>query len=244
MCKAGFFRLRGVLVGTLAYQAYAGPLGIRLSGHPLMTQDADFAQFWGISENIGESMPPVPEVLRGVDRSFEQIPALNDPFVSAVYRNSRSYRVDILTPNRGSEEHQSRLARMQALGGSGAQPLRHLDYLIQNPERSVFLYRGGIPVSIPRAERFAVHKLIVAAERHDQIKSVKDVTQASALLEALAVRRPLELAQAWTNAWERGPRWREKLERGRARLNPEHDSLLQDVLGKESASRKRRGKNT
>lgn len=58
--------------------------------------------------------------------------------------------------------------------------------------------------------------------------------QASTLLEALAVRRPLELAQAWTNAWERGPRWREKLERGRARLDPKHDSLLQDVLGKKT----------
>ena len=32
MWKAGFFRLRGVLVGTVAFQAYAGPLGIRLPG--------------------------------------------------------------------------------------------------------------------------------------------------------------------------------------------------------------------
>lgn len=149
MWKAGFFRLRGVLVGTLAYQAYAGPLGIRLSGRPLMTQDADF---WGISENIGESMPPVLEVLLGVDETFEQVPTLNNPFVSAVYRNSRSYRVDMLTPNQGSEEHQSHPARMQALGGSGAQPLRHLDYLIQNPEaagaKSSFLLKFPSPLAV------------------------------------------------------------------------------------------------
>ena len=56
MWKAGFFRLRGVLVGTLAFQTYAGPLGVNLGSRPLMTQDADFAQFWGISENIGESI--------------------------------------------------------------------------------------------------------------------------------------------------------------------------------------------
>ena len=32
MWKAGFFRLRGVLVGTVAFQAYAGHLGVRLGG--------------------------------------------------------------------------------------------------------------------------------------------------------------------------------------------------------------------
>jgi len=45
MWKAGFFRLRGVLVGTVAFQAYAGPLGLRLAGQALQTQDVDFAQF-------------------------------------------------------------------------------------------------------------------------------------------------------------------------------------------------------
>src|SRR5690242_1865317 len=64
MWKAGFFRLRGVLVGTLAYQAYAGPLGVKLGGRPLMTQDADFAQFWSVSENIGESIVPPIDILR------------------------------------------------------------------------------------------------------------------------------------------------------------------------------------
>ena len=54
--KAGFFRLRGILVGSLAYQCYAGPLGIRLTAASVRTDDADFAQFWGVSENIGESM--------------------------------------------------------------------------------------------------------------------------------------------------------------------------------------------
>ena len=97
MWKAGFFRLRGVLVGTVSFQADAGPLGIKLSGRPLQTQDTDFAQFWGISENIGDSMPAIIEVLKGVDESFEEIPNINDPFVSVAYRNSPGYRVDMLT---------------------------------------------------------------------------------------------------------------------------------------------------
>jgi hypothetical protein len=70
---------------------------------------------------------------------------------------------------------------MRALGGSGAQPLRHLDFLIYDPERSLLLTKGGIPVTIPRAERYAIHKLIVAAERKDQVKSAKDIVQARRL---------------------------------------------------------------
>lgn len=218
MWKAGFFRLRGVLVGTLAFQCYAGVIGIRLGGRPLMTQDADFAQFWGISENIGESMPAPLEVLRGVDPSFRDVPNINDPVVSVRYRNGRDYAVDFLTPNRGSDDFQTRPARMKARAGAGAQPLRHLDFLIHEPERSVLLFSGGVPVTVPRAERFAVHKLIVAVERRDQVKSAKDVLQAAILIEALAVQRPVELAAAWRSAWQTGERWREKLGSGRERL--------------------------
>ena len=102
--KAGFFRLRGILIGTLAFQTYAGLLGVELGRRPLMTQDADFAQFWGISENIGESIEPPLTILQAVDETFKQVPHVSDPFVSTRYRNSRDYLVDFLTPNRGSDD--------------------------------------------------------------------------------------------------------------------------------------------
>jgi hypothetical protein len=241
MWKAGFFRLRGVLVGTIAFQAYAGPLGIRLGGSGLRTQDVDFAQFWGISENIGESMPAPLTVLQSVDDTFKQVPNINDPFVSSQYRNKAGYRVDFLTPNRGSSTHAAKPAKMKALAGSGAQPLRHLDFLIYQPERSVLLFGGGVPVTIPRAERYAVHKLIVAVERQDQVKSAKDLHQAETLIDALATRRPVELAAAWQTAWDTGPRWRAKLESARERLSERARSDLNLVLARTKTIRKRRG---
>ncbi len=230
MWKAGFFRLRGVLVGTLAFQAYAGPLGIRMPSRPMMTQDVDFAQFWVVSENIGESMQAPLSILYGVDETFREVPNIDDPFISTQYRNRAGYRVDFLTPNRGSDQHQSKPARMKALAGSGAQPLRHLDFLIHEPERSVLLHGGGIPVTIPRAERFAVHKLIVAVERQDQVKSAKDIHQAQTLIDALAARRPVELARTWRTAWGKGPRWREKLEAGTARMTAATREILETIL--------------
>jgi hypothetical protein len=241
MWRAGFFRLRGVLVGTTAYGCYAGLLGVRLAASGLVTDDADFAQLWGISENIGESTSPPLEILKSVDATFRHVPHVNDPFVTNRYVNKAGYKVEFLTPNRGSEEHQSKPARMKALAGSGAQPLRHLDFLIHQPERSVMLYGGGIPVTIPRAERYAIHKLIVAAERKDQAKSTKDILQASQLIEALHTRRPLELAEAWEVAWVEGERWREKLDKGRERLHKTTQAILQDVLDRNKRSRRRRG---
>jgi hypothetical protein len=239
MWKAGFFRLRGVLVGTLAFQTYAGPLGVKLGARPLMTQDADFAQFWGISENIGESIVDPLTILRGVDPTFRAVPDVNDPVVSTRYRNRMDYAVDFLTPNHGSARHQGRPVRMKALGGAGAQPLRHLDFLIHQTERSVLLFAGGVPVTVPRAERYAVHKLIVAVERVEQTKSPKDILQAHALIQALATRRPAELARAWKTAWETGDQWRRKLEAGRQRLPAESQETLDRLVGVLKASARR-----
>ena len=227
--KAGFFRLRGVLVGTLAFQTYAGLLGVELGRRPLMTQDADFAQFWGVSENIGESIEPPLTILRTADETFREVPHVSDPFVSTRYRNGHDYLVDLLTPNRGSEDHQGKPVRMKALRGAGAAPLRHLDFLIYEPERSVLLHGGGVPVTVPRAERYAVHKLIVAVDRVNQAKSVKDTEQAAILIEALAIRRPTELAEAWKTAWDTGKEWRRKLESGRARLPSETQGMLKSA---------------
>jgi hypothetical protein len=185
-------------------------------------------------------MPHILDVIRGVDETFKEVPNIDDPLVSTAYRNKAGYRVDMLTPNRGSDEHQGKPARMKALGGAGAQPLRHLDFLIYEPERSVLLFGGGIPVSIPRAERYAVHKLIVAAERKDQVKSAKDAAQAAILIEALAKRRPLELATTWQLAWDTGSRWKEKLEAGRARLPAQAAATLDDTLRRAAESKRRR----
>jgi hypothetical protein len=239
--KAGFFRLRGVLVGSLAYQCYAGPLGIRLTAASVRTDDADFAQFWGVSQNIGESMEHPLTVLRTIDPTFKEVPDINDPFVTSRYRTKTGYKVEFLTPNRGSDDYAGRPTKMKTLAGAGAQPLRHLEFLIHQPERSVMLFGGGVPVTLPRAERYAVHKIIVAVERKDQIKAQKDITQAGILIIATAKRRPLELGEAWLEAWNAGPRWREKLDAGLQRLSDDERRELQRVIELAEGAAARRG---
>jgi hypothetical protein len=89
----------------------------------------------------------------------------------------------------------------------------------------------------------SVHKVIVALERRGAGKSNKDTAQADTLIEVLAKKRPIELAEAWQEAWGAGARWRAKLEKGRARLGLEAQEALDMVARKLKESRQRRRKS-
>ncbi len=84
-------------------------------------------------------------------------------------------------------------------------------------------------MTIPRAGRYAIHKLIVAASRVDQTKAPKDILQAHTLIQALSTLRPAELKRAWTLAWESGNRCRQKLQAGRQRLPAESQAILREL---------------
>jgi hypothetical protein len=217
--RAGIFRLRCLLVGTVAFQTYAGHLGVKLPGASLQTGDADFAQHYSISSEVKDSLPPVLDILREVDPTFRAVPHRSDPVRVTQFENAARYKVDFLTPNRGSDEHADHASPMPALGGASAQPLRFLDFLIHEPIRTVMLHRSGVPVLVPSPERYAIHKLIVASRRHSDANGIakreKDVYQASLLIEALEeTRRTDDLAEVFIEAWQRGNHWREAIIRG------------------------------
>lgn len=214
LAEGGFFRLRGVLVGTVAFQAYAPILGVRLPEAILHTGDADFAPFHSISVAVGDEMPPILELLRRVDPTFREIPHPADSRRSTAFVSRSGYRVEFLTPNTGSADYHGAPAPMPALGGASAQPLRFLDFLIYEPVRAVLLHGAGVPVLVPAPERYAVHKLIVASRRHGDgmAKSAKDRRQAANLIEIMVeLNRSAELTEAFAEAWSRGPAWREAI---------------------------------
>lgn len=228
LSQAGLFRMRAVLVGTVAYQCLGGLLGVRLPSAAIQTGDTDLAQFHSISAAVEDSLPPVLDILRGIDPSFRGVPHLGNTHHSTQFVSKAGYRVEFLTPNTGKAEYEAHPATMPALGGAFAQPLRFLDFLIHEPVRSVMLHKAGIPVTVPAPERFAVHKLIVATRRPGdgigRAKADKDLVQAASLVDALVVgRRQSDLATAWAEAWERGRSWQDALKGGLAALaEPRH----------------------
>lgn len=213
IADAGFFRLRGVLVGTVAFQCYAAGLGVRLPGAILQTGDADFAQFHSISVAVSDSMPNVLGVLQGVDATFRPIPRLDPTEPPSRFASRDGYQVEFLTPNTGTEDYVGKAATMPALGNIAAEPLRFLDFLIYEPVRAVLLHGAGIPVLVPAPERYAIHKLIVATRRlnddNGRDKRQKDLRQAETLMQAMiATSQMVPLADAFVEAWQRGQSWR------------------------------------
>ncbi len=235
LAAGGLFRLRGVMIGTVAFQTYGGILGVRLPMAALLTGDVDIAQDYAISAEVKDSLPPFVELLQGVDPTFRPVPHRPGAGASSAFVADGGYRVEFLTTNRGSDDDLDQPAKMPALGGASADPLRLLDYLIRDPIRTILLHKSGVSVTVPDPSRYAVHKLIVASRRHKDgqsaVKRDKDIRQAALLFEALQqTRRASDLAFAYNEAWERGPAWQEGIRAGAAMLPLEDTRRLAEVL--------------
>jgi hypothetical protein len=209
LAAAGIFRLRGVLVGSVAYQCYSEMLGLHLAGASIQTSDIDIAQFTNVSFAVQDQISPMLEWLKGIDGSFREVPSLPDHQPAGSYISQGGLRIDFLTPNEGPDTDRSQ--NLPALQ-TDAQPLRLLDFLIHEPEQAVVLNGAGVYVRVPSPERFAVHKLIVSVRRRaGEAKRDKDLQQVKILVDALAQKRAVELKQVWEEAYQRGPTWRRLL---------------------------------
>ena len=227
MQKAGVFRLGGTIVGTQAFRLYEGELGIRYQFDQLaQTNDLDIASFERLSLALDDVVSePLQKVLG--DFSFEPMPSLDQDKAWRWRQTRNELLVEFLTPSFDATEGLKPLAAL----GVHARSLHHLNFLIAGPIDAAVTYRSGVLVQIPRPERFAIHKLIVADRRRDgpdALKAKKDRAQAAFLIDILAQDRPDDLAEAYRDAMSRGPRWRERIAATLAR-EPEAKARLADA---------------
>ncbi len=224
LAASGVFRLGGTLVGTYAFRLYEGLLGLRYAfDETAQTGDVDIACFERLSLALEDvASPPVADVLG--DFSFAPVPGVGERRSWKWRQTQSDLLVEFLTPSFDGKEDRRPLAAL----GVDAQALHHLNYLIAEPEAAAVPYRSGVLVQVPRPERFAIHKLIVADRRREgpeSFKSRKDRVQAAFLIRALSEDRPEDLGEALEDAVARGPRWRLRIERSLARM-PETKTLL------------------
>lgn len=227
LAKSGLFRLRGVMIGTSAFQTYGPLLAVRLPGAASRTADLDIAQDYGVSLALGDMINPlIFETLQSVDPSFRTVSDTFNPTLPLAYVNADQFRVDMLTTNRGAPPRGGSV--LHSLG-TGAAPLRFLDFLLRDPVEAALLHRSGVLVSVPSPQRFAIHKLIVAVDRKgpSAVKAAKDLMQADILIRALVqARRHDDVLEVWDEALARGQGWRSRLVKGRGRLDPFVQELL------------------
>ena len=225
MARVGTFRLGGALIGTNAFRLMEGELGTTLPlGSVASTGDVDIAQFERLSVALQDNVEPsLAETFSAL--KFDPVQGLDRNSVWRWrQRGATGMMVEFLTPSFDEKEG---IRDLPALGVK-ARALHHLNYLISEPINAVALYRDGILVQIPRPEKFAIHKLIVADRRRDgsvSFKAEKDRHQAAFIIATMAEDRPSDIWEAYEDALARGPRWRERIERTLERMPDTRDIL-------------------
>lgn len=180
-------------------------------------RDIDIGSFERLSVALDDTVSePLQKVLS--DFSFAPIPALDQLKTWRWKQTRNDLLVEFLTPSFSEDEELRPLASLDV----HAQSLHYLNYLIAEPITAAITYRSGVLVQIPRPERLAIHKLIVADRRRegpDSLKAHKDRMQASFLIEILAEDRPEDLREAYEDAMARGPHWRDRINATLKRLH-------------------------
>lgn len=210
MARVGVFRLGGTLVGTHAYRLMVAELGVHLDEAAAVTEDLDIAAFENLKLVIEDGVAPsLAETFN--DLKLKPAPGL-DPKARPTSWSlpGGGVKIDFLVPYMGGDGETRLLEPL----GVHAHALSFLDFLIAEPVAAVGLYRSGVLVQIPRPERYAVHKLIVANRRpaSARAKARKDLAQAEALITVLADDRPHLLTEAYRVARDAGPHWRAALD--------------------------------
>ena len=186
LADGGVFRAGAVLIGTVAFQAYANMLGVRWPGGELRTQDIDIAA-GAIGLAVSQAGVNLTEILE------QTAPLVSIPGLfwkdQATSFESRGQRIDLLTPMIGPES--SKPVFVKRLGAY-AEPLRFLDFLMEDAQPAVLLAKDGIAVNVPDPARFAVHKLVISQRRPAAwaTKARKDLLQAASLIEVLLEDMP------------------------------------------------------
>ena len=170
----GLFEAGLVLIGSHAYGALLNDLGVVAAAY--RTHDIDLAR----AQPLEVALPPemgLRELLGESGLEFVPVPAMPSRRPSTSYKipGREALAVDLLVPGR-----------------THAQTIPLLDYLVDDALDSIVLSPNQVvPVKLPAAERFALHKLYSSQRRGSQRdKARKDLEQAALLVAVLEEETP------------------------------------------------------
>lgn len=209
--RTGVFLSGGVLVGTPAFRAIGNNLGVSWADD-YRTKDLDIAADHRFPVALKNSTINISELLLSKEVGALEVPALNPKNPSTQYKlRNQQYIIDVLAPELGKPTGKPIFISQF---NTYATPLRFLDYLLQEIEPAVMPYGVGILVNVPNPARFALHKLVVSQRRNgvEQIKSQKDIKQASQVLKVLFDSRPGAVLAAYAAAEVVGGKFMKQLE--------------------------------
>jgi hypothetical protein len=225
--EIGFYGAGGVLVGAHAFLTYGNALGVAW-GDIGRTQDIDFAHS---GRNVSLALPTTLHVqardaITRLEEGFLPVPGFRprDRTATFVSKIDKQLRVDFLTPMVGGKDE---AFEHEALGVA-LHPMRFIEFVLEDLQQAAVLSAiGAVVVNVPDPARFALHKLLVFAERRtsNPAKARKDLRQAAALIEVLSEFRRDDLLVLWKDLLARGPGWRDRAKKAMTAL----ESLAPDL---------------
>lgn len=229
--RSGVFLAGGVLIGTVAFKAFANMLGVKWFSE-LATQDIDIAADNRFTLALPRPKKPIKlgQLLLDSDMGFFEVPALDRKRPSTAFKiRGRELTVDVLAPMRGRETQRPvHLTDFDTY----AQPLRFLDYLIEEMQPAVLLYKHGIMTNVPAPARFAIHKCVVSQRRTAAFadKTRRDLQQAEQVFRVLVEERPGDITLAFEAAKKMGGGFLEYFDRGLNQIGNETRESVQALI--------------
>ncbi len=201
LANAGLFERGMTLVGTVAYQTYAGVVGAYLGAAAYATNDLDISAAEFVA---AEEEEDIGSILKRADPSFEPYWHARDK-LPRIFK-STNFQVDVIT--RFGRGRKSPVLIKEL--GCAATALSFQEYPSEETIDVPVLYGSGVMVRVPTPTRYALHKLIVAQHRKptELAKKQKDLRQANELLEILIELDEAALQDNLDEARNRGKAWR------------------------------------
>lgn len=229
--KSGMFLAGGVVIGTLAFRAYANMLGVGWYSQ-LHTRDIDLASDYRFPVIIPRRKKTInlSDILFNSGMGFIEVPALDRKSPSTKFKiQGQELSVELLTPMRGRET--AKPVKIPGLSAF-AEPVRFLDYLLDDIQPAVLLYKHGVLVNVPAPARFAFHKLVVSQRRRsgDVEKIKRDLAQAEQLFEIIVEGRPGDLILAYEAAEKMGERFMTQMASGLKLIRHEVSEAVGEIV--------------
>ncbi len=219
--QSGLFRAGGVLVGSHAFVAIGNMLSVSWIKNTAETQDLDLAVFDQALVAMPADAKPLGETILDSETGLLSVPMFNAREPSTSFKvQGGQFRVDLITPMIGAPAKGPVYVKAVQ---SYAQPVRYLEYVLEDTQKAVLLGKAGVLVNVPNPARFALHKLVVSQRRPaaEAAKSKKDIDQAAQIIAALLDQRPGDLWLALEAAVAFHDKFAREMEQGIKALDDE-----------------------
>jgi hypothetical protein len=233
LAEHGFFNAGGVLIGTHAFVAMANMLGVRWSGG-WRTNDIDFAH---AGKNVSLALTTnatanVHDAITSLEMGFLPARSITTGPGATYLTANKDIRIDLLTVAGRSDA----VYRHEALNVN-LEPLKFMEFSLEKTTQTVVISgENALVVNIPAPVRYALHKLVVMAQREEQFRTkiAKDAGQVASIVSYAMDRTPHALKEAAEDITSRGKGWRSRITTGLnhlAHFHPATAETLGSVLG-------------